>query len=143
MGFLLAVPQIIQDEGLLTGAGIMLAGLLMFGYFSAQSIETISTIRYGIIITENKIILKDYMFWQNQDITNQIKGYSSSFYGHKNDIKCIIIYLQNKKHINLPRYLYWNYSKIEPALNLREIPFLGNELFYSKNIIFRAYRFDE
>ena len=77
------------------------------------------------------------------DITNQIKGYSSSFYGHKNDIKCIIIYLQNKKHINLPRYLYWNYSKIEPALNLREIPFLGNELFYSKNIIFRAYRFDE
>ena len=58
LGFLLAVPQIIQDEGLLTGAGIMLAGLLMFGYFSAQSIETISTIRYGIIITENKIILK-------------------------------------------------------------------------------------
>ncbi|WPU98822.1 hypothetical protein SNE26_22670 [Mucilaginibacter sp. cycad4] len=143
LAFLLSVPQIVQEQGILEGTGIIIAGLFMLGYFCAQIVQIISTIRYGIIIADNEIILKDYLFWQRQHITNQIKGYSSSFYGYKNDIKCIIIYLDNKKHINLPHYLYWNYSEIEPALNIQKITFLGTELFKSNNIIFRAYHYDE
>ena len=89
------------------------------------------------------IILKDYLTWTENDITTKIKGYSSSYYGYKNDIKCLIIYLKDKRHINMPRYMYFNYRDIEPALQQLNLPFLGNELFVGKYVISRAYQFDE
>ncbi|WP_348082397.1 hypothetical protein [Mucilaginibacter sp.] len=115
----------------------------MFGYFTAQFNQIVVTLRFGIVITEKEIILKDYLIWRETNITTQIKGYSSSYYGYKNDIKCLIIYLKDNRHINMPRYMYFNYKDIEPAFQQLKLPFLGNELFVGKYIISRAYRFDD
>lgn len=118
-------------------------GMFMFGYVAAQFDQIVITLRYGIIITETDIILKDYLFWRERNITRLVKGYSSSYYGYQNDIKCLIIYLEGKRHINMPRYCYLNYSEIEPALIEKKVPFLGNELFVGKYIISRGYQFND
>ena len=123
--------------------GALLVFLYIFGYLTAQCDQIVIALRYGIIITETDIILKDYLFWSERNITMEVRGYSSSYYGYQNDIKCLIIYLEGKRHINMPRYCYLNYSEIESALVEKKVPFLGNELFVGKYVISRGYQFND
>jgi hypothetical protein len=117
-------------------------GFFIIGYFAVRFVNVAFDLRYGIIMTDDAILLKDYLFWGKKDITEQIKGYSDSFYGYKNDINCLVIYLKDNSHINLPRYMYFNYSLIQPALQNKGIHYLGEETFKDKWLIKRVYRYD-
>lgn len=50
----------------------MAAGLLLFGCPAAHIIYMGLTVRYGIKIIEESIILKDFMFWQPR--VEQVSG---------------------------------------------------------------------
>jgi len=122
--------------------GMAAAALLLFGYPAAQIVYITLTLRYGIKIIDKSIVLKDFLFWRERNITGKIRGYSSSFAGNYHDIKCIIIYLEDGRHINLPRYMYLNYMDIEPALKQYGLTFLGTEPYTCKYIVARGYAYD-
>jgi len=126
-----------------TDVGMFLCAVFLFGYLALQFDYIAITLRYGFIITDNRISSIDHLLWRRIDITDKIKGYSSSYFGNKNDIPCIIIYLNNKKHINMPRYLFYDFYDIEDALKEFKIPYLGEEPFFNKFVIAREYKFDK
>ena len=131
----------IENGFTLTNVSQILLGILLFGYLSLKFDYNALTFRYGVFIVDESIILREYMFWRTTIITDDIKGYSLSYGNYS--IPCIIIYLGNGKHINLPRYLYLNYNDITDALDNNKIPFLGNEPLLRKYVVARYYKYDQ
>ena len=127
------IPQQSQRNPLKLYAG----GIVVLGYFAVLFAQLGKVLRFGFLIDNQAILLKDYLFNSQADISNDVKGYSKT-----NLLKqTIILYLKDGRKINLSRWMISNFNEVEEIFLCCNIPYLGSEVFAWKDIFKRKYKF--
>jgi hypothetical protein len=124
--------------------GIILGCIFIVGYLALISGHMTMLLRYGLVISDNRIFLHDKLLFRKNDITPIVKGYSRTQFGNFQNIfsNTLIIYLTDRRKINIPKFLYLNFRDIESALIESKVQLLGDEPFKWKNAIQREYHYD-
>ncbi|MFT3934147.1 MAG: hypothetical protein QM726_11065 [Chitinophagaceae bacterium] len=121
---------------------LLLGVFFLFGFFCLMCGHMTLLLRYGLIMADKKIILINYLFWRRIDITNSIQGYSRTDFGSRGTSKkTLILYLNDGRKINMPKFMYFNFSEIETHFIDNKIKFLGEEPYKWKNLIQRKYQY--
>lgn len=140
--FIFRLAHLAVNESMTHSLKIFFGGLVIFGYPFLMFWHLTLLIRYSLVIANNRILLKENLFFQTSDITDIIEGYSKTEFGQlQRSQNTLILYLETGKKINLPKFMSRNFKEIEQELINNNVPFLGNEPFKWKNIIQRAYQY--
>jgi hypothetical protein len=140
-----AIPKFTKKHDGLETFGLLVCGVLYFGFFIIVFGKSILIQRYNISIKNGQTVLKDILFGKHIVLDENCKGFSLSSYGDNSpiyDFKVLIFYFSNGRKVECPQFLYTNFKHIMPALQEHSIHFLGKEPFRWKNLLFRRYHFD-
>jgi hypothetical protein len=108
-----AIPKFTKKHDGLEAFGLLICGLLYFGFFIIVFGKAILTQRYNISINNGQVVLKDILFGKHIVIDKNCKGFSLSSYGDNraiNNFKTLIFYFSNGRKIECPQFLYTNFK---------------------------------
>jgi hypothetical protein len=91
------------------------------------------------------MLIKDALTGKQKQLKlSHIKGFSITKYPTRlRDFDEIILYLKNRKKIEMPQFLYWNFKDIQRGFQENGLRFLGHEPYTSNFFDSRHYHFDD
>jgi len=141
----IVAPKTLQSNNLNFKIFIgLLAGLFLAAFFIYRFAKLLLTQRNILTFVDGQLKRSDAII-KKESIINveDIKGFSLTRYPTRVwNFKEIIIYLNSGEKIELPQFLYWNFSDIKKKLESNGLVFLGGEPFRWRFPDRRYYKFE-
>ena len=124
---------------------VTFAFFLLLFYVNFKIGRAIWTERFTMRIEAGSIVITDLFTFKKRVLHGaDIKGFSLAEYPLRGlKVKSILLYLVNGQKIEFPQFLFYNFKRLNQALQENGIRFLGEEPFVWKWVDSRYYKFDE